>query len=149
MSRRKVPRRKSSEKKLRFYRTAKEFCTTYSLPMPVIQFTKGSRGYVVSTQTIEINENEKVENFIHALGHHRYFLTYSIKDNILKRLSRVCLVSGASLIYFDWTNLLWVVLLLLSHSHYAVRQFYAEKHIPQQSQSLLRWLRLLIPISQI
>lgn len=149
MSKRKVSRRKSSEKKLRFYRIAKEFCTTYSLPMPAIQFTKGSRGYVVNTQTIEIDENEKVENFIHALGHHRYFLNYSSKDNILKRLSRVCLVSGASLIYFDWTNPLWFILLLLSHSHYVVRQFYAEKHVQQQSRSLLRWLRLLIPIGQI
>ncbi len=148
MSKRNVSRRKSSEKKLRFYRIAKEFCSSYSLPVPSIQFTKGSRGYIFNTQTIEIDENERDENFYHALGHHRYFLNHMSKDHLLKRLSRVCLVAGASLIYFDWKNPLSFLLLVLSHSHHVVRQFYAEQHVPKDSRSILRWLRLVIPIGQ-
>jgi len=148
MPKQRSPRRKSSERKLQFYRVAKEFCVSYSLPEPTIQFTKGSRGYVVNTRIIEVSENTDYGTFYHALGHHRYFLTHSLKDQLLKQLCRVLLVSGASLLYFDLTSPLPFLLLLLSHSHHVVRQFYAEKHVPKNSRSLKRWLRLLAPISQ-
>jgi hypothetical protein len=148
MSKRKKSRRKRSEKKLRFYRIAKEFCASNSLPAPSIQFKKGSCGYIVKTQTIEVDEDETYDNFHHALGHHKYFMIHSLKDRLLKRISRVCLISGVSMIYFDWANPLTFLLFLLPYSHHIIRQFYAEKHVPKESQSITRWLRLLIPISQ-
>ena len=145
MSKRKRSRRRTSERKLRFYRIAKDFCSSHSLPTPAIQFKNSSCGYIVKTRTIELKEDEKVENFYHALGHHKYFLTHRGKDGFMKRLNRVCTISGISLIYFERMNPLLFPIFLVPYGHHVYRQFYAERFVPKEMQTTRRCLRLLVP----
>jgi hypothetical protein len=145
MSKRKKSRRRTSERKLRFYRIAKDFCSSHSLPAPAIQFKNSSCGYIVKTRTIELKEDEKVENFYHALGHHKYFLNHRFRDSFMKRFSRVCTISGISLIYFERMNPLLFLLFLVPYGHYVYRQFFAERYVPKEMQTTERWMRLLAP----
>ncbi len=148
MSERKTSRREISERKLRVYGIVKDFCASHALPVPAIQFKKGSSGYIVKDQTIEIDEGEKDENLFHALGHHRYFFIHGFKDRFMTRIDRVCFICAISLIFFERTNPLPMLLFLVPYGHNVIRQAYAERNVPKGSRSITRWLRLLFPFGK-
>ena len=147
MPERNMSRRAVSERRLCIHRTVKDFCAFHALPVPTIQFRKGSSGYLFKDQIIDLDKDEKDEDLFHALGHHRYFLIHGFKDRFMTRLDTVCLICGISLIFFE-RNPLPLLLFLVPYSHLVIRQIYAERYVPRGLRSITRWLRLLLPFGK-